>query len=393
MRDHATTEKDRGYARSGFPLVMTSHALNHSYDSLMPVLYPSMILEFNLTYGSVGLLVMGFRLSSGALQLLMGFLGRFVPRKMLLGLGMIWQSVLNSLIAASQEFGHVFTLRTLAGIGASPQHPTGAAYITEVFPRQRLGRVLGINIVAGQLGSFITPILASLLLSYLGWKETILAFSIPGTVVGIAFLFIKESGRSMVGIRQAGALLLRDMRQVLKDKTVLAIIAVEMVMAIRMGAADFLPSYFTRDLGMTPFEAGLLFSIFLGSGIPAPYFWGRLSDRFERRKIVMLALGMACAFWYLLTYGGTSLQLLAILIPLGFATVGIGGVVQAFVGEKTNKENRDLVYGIYFTLAFTFSSVSPVIIGYLADSLGFPFSFYYVALVSLLAVIAAGFLK
>lgn len=145
------TEKDYGSFRSGFPLVMTSHALNHSYDSLMPVLYPSMISEFNLSYGSVGLLVMGFRLSSGALQLLMGFLGRFVPRKMLLGLGMIWQSVLNSLIAASREFGNVFTLRTLAGIGASPQHPTGAAYITEAFPRQKLGRVLGINIVAGQL--------------------------------------------------------------------------------------------------------------------------------------------------------------------------------------------------------------------------------------------------
>lgn len=161
----------------------------------------------------------------------------------------------------------------------------------------------------------------------MGWKDTILAFSIPGTAIGIAFLLIKESGRSRAGIREAGAFLLRDMLRVLKNRIALAIIAVEMVMAIRMGAADFLSSYFTRDLGMTSFEAGLMFSIFLGSGIPAPYFWRRLSDKFERRKIVMLALGVACMFWYLLTYGGSGLQLVGILIPLGFATVGIGGVV------------------------------------------------------------------
>ena len=65
-------EKERS-TNSGFALVIASHALNHTYDTLLPILYPTMISEFNLSYALVGLLVMGYRLSSGALQIIMVF--------------------------------------------------------------------------------------------------------------------------------------------------------------------------------------------------------------------------------------------------------------------------------------------------------------------------------
>jgi hypothetical protein len=72
---------------------------------------------------------------------------------------------------------------------------------------------------------------------------------------------------------------------------------------------------------------------------------------------------------------------------------GVGGVIQAFVGEATTLENRDLVYGIYFTLTYSIGSLSPVVLGYVADAFGFQMGFSYMALVSLAAVIASYFLK
>ena len=379
---------------SGFALVILSHALNHTYDALMPVLYPSMITEFKLSYGLVGLLVMGYRLSSGALQIIMGFLGRFVRRKYMLGLGMIWQSVANSLIVVSQGFETVFIGRTLAGIGSSPQHPTGAAYIAENFSRKRLGRAMGLNITAAQCGRFIAPFVGSLVLSSLGWRTTLLAFSIPGFLIGTMFLLIKEPKRSRDRADQSNLTILsRGMHEVLHNRTVLVIMIVEMVMAFRAGAADFIPSYIVRDIGTSSLEAGVLFTVFLGSGIPAPYFWGYLSDRFERRRVLMVAMAAASALWFLLPYSENSLQLVSILIPLGFVCQGVGGIIQAFVGAATTAENRDLVYGIYFTLAYSVGSLSPVILGYIADSLGFQLGFLYVSLVSLFAVIASYFLR
>jgi MFS family permease len=386
-------EKERS-VNSGFILLVVSHALKHTYDTLLPILYPPIISEFKLSYGSVGMLVMGYRLSSGALQIIMGYLGRFVKRKNLLGFGMIWQSIAYFFIAIAPGFESIFIGRTLAGIGASPQHPTGAAYIAENFSQNRLGRAMGLNATAAQTGRFITPFIGSLVLLSLGWRKTLLAFSIPGFIIGIMFLSLAEpkrlggrTGQSTLTVLASG------MREVLRNRTVLLLMIVEMVMAFRAGASDFIPSYLVRDLSMTSLEAGVLFTIFLCSGIPASYFWGYLSDRFERRRILMLVMGMASVLWFLLPYGRNTYQLVLILIPLGFVCQGAGSILQAFMGEATTKENRDLVYGIYFTLAYSVGSLSPVILGYLADSFGFRIGFSYVALVSLSAVIASYFLK
>jgi len=107
----------------------------------------------------------------------------------------------------------------------------------------------------------------------------------------------------------------------------------------------------------------------------------------------MVAMAAASALWLLLPYSRNILQLVSILVPLGFVCQGVGGIIQAFVGAATTGENRDLVYGIYFTLAYSIGSLSPVILGYIADSLGFQLGFLYVSLVSIFAVVASYFLR
>jgi len=374
-------------------LVITSHALNHTYDSLYPILYPAMISEFNLSYGLIGILAMGYRLTGGALQLVMGFLGRFVRRKILLGLGMIWQCTANTTVAFGQRFEHIFTSRSLAGVGSSPQHPTSAAYIAETFSKERIGRALGINIAAAMAGSFLAPFLGTLVLTTAGWRNTILAFSVPGFLVGIAFLFMREAKRPQEwsGVSTFSYLYM-GLHEVLTNRTVVAVMILEAVMAFRMGARDFLPSFFIRDLGMTVFESGIVFTVFVAVGVPAPYFWGYLSDRLEKRKVIVLSMSIAATLWFALAYVKNMTQLLVVLLPNGFAGQGIGGVVQAFVAESTSKENRDLIYGIYFTLSFTLGSFSAVILGYLADGLGFQACFIWVALFSFLTVVGAAIL-
>jgi MFS family permease len=164
-------------------------------------------------------------------------------------------------------------------------------------------------------------------------------------------------------------------------------------MAFRVGISDFLPTYFTEALGMSSVSSGLLFTGFLVAGLPAPYFWGLLSDRLERRVVVMMAMGAAAALWFLLPLVSGSVLLLPLLLILGFVGQGVGGVIQAFVAEATEPENRDIIFGVYFTLAFTIGSISPVIFGVLADAYGFQAAFLYVSTVSILAVAASYYLK
>lgn len=387
------SEKSR-FRDSGFILVVVSHALNHAYEAIMPVLYPFFISEFGLQYSAVGLLVMAYRLTSGAFQLVMGFMGRFYRRKVLLGVGMIWQAVTNAFMGFAPGFTQILSSRSLAGIGSSPQHPTGSAYIAETFDSKQLGRALGINIGAASLGRFMAPLVASFLLPIIGWRNTLFAFSILGILVGVGFLIIHEDRRPS---NWSGASSIKGLamgvRKIFRSRIVVIVMVVETVMAFRIGVSDFLPTYFTDSLGMSSVSSGLFFTLFLLAGMPAPYIWGILSDRLERRIVVMLAMGAAAVLWFLLPLVNDSTLLLPLLLVLGFVGQGVGGVIQAFVAEVTESENRDIIFGVYFTLAFTIGSISPFIFGLLADSYGFQSAFFYVSTVSVFAVAASYYLK
>ena len=104
------------FSDSGFILVVVSHALNHAYDALMPVLYPLLISEFNLQYSAVGLLVMAYRLTGGAFQLIMGFMGRFYKRKVLLGVGMIWLIASRAPCSVNSGLVEIFSKLANSGI-------------------------------------------------------------------------------------------------------------------------------------------------------------------------------------------------------------------------------------------------------------------------------------
>jgi MFS family permease len=182
---------------------------------------------------------------------------------------------------------------------------------------------------------------------------------------------------------------LKEIRETLSEKSVLGLMILQMVIAFRTGAQDFLPSYFVQSLGMTTLHAGLIFTVFLGCGIPAPFLWGYLSDKLERKRIVIFVMGAAAVLWYLLPFAKGDLQLLLTLVSIGFVSQSVGGVVQAWVAESTKRENRDLVYGVFFTISFSLGSLSPAILGYVTDLFGFQANFTWVAVVSLLAVVVA----
>jgi len=102
----------------------------------------------------------------------------------------------------------------------------------------------------------VAPFAASIVLLSLGWKSVVLIFSIPGFLVGVAFyLFQKKTFRYLVRL-SSFKLLSKGLAEVLKNRAVLVVMIVEMVMAFRIGASDFsLPS---------PLESGINFNGFWG---------------------------------------------------------------------------------------------------------------------------------
>ena len=70
-------------------LLALSHAVIHAQSALMPLIYPILSVQFALTPRDIGLFIAVTTAVGGSMQLLYGFLTRWVSRPVLLGAGQL----------------------------------------------------------------------------------------------------------------------------------------------------------------------------------------------------------------------------------------------------------------------------------------------------------------
>lgn len=125
-----------------------------------------------------------------------------------------------------------------------------------------------------------------------------------------------------------------------------------------------LPFYGDR-FGASGLEIGLLVAVYSAAQLLFSPFWGRLSDRFGRRPILIIGLVGSAASYLVFAYAGS----LAVLF-LSRVMAGVGGanipVAQAYIADVTPPEERAGAMGLIgaaFGLGFIFG---PAIGGLLA---------------------------
>ena len=171
--------------------------IGHAYDHLFMLLYATVVLAledaFQMTYGElIALSFPGFvAFAVGALPA--GWLGDRWDRTYLMAaffLGIGGASILTGL---AQSPWQIAVGLALIGLFASIYHPVGIAMVVE--GRDKVGKVLGINGVFGNLGVAGAAIVAGLLTETLGWRA---AFIIPGAIAaatGVAYIALVRGGK------------------------------------------------------------------------------------------------------------------------------------------------------------------------------------------------------
>lgn len=152
-----------------------------------------------------------------------------------------------------------------------------------------------------------------------------------------------------------------------------------------------LPFYASSEqFRATPFEIGLLFSIYSWMQFFFSPVLGRLSDRFGRRPVLFISLLGSAAGYFVIGFAST-LAMVFIGRVIGGITGGNISTAQAYIADVTTKENRAKGMGLFgaaFGLGFIFG---PAIAGILSKY-GIHVPFYFAAVLSLMNAIALYFI-
>jgi len=371
-------------------VVIILHTLNHMISGGLPILYPDIVGEFHLSYSQLGLLRSASTLSAGFPQMFVGFLRRWFPGRILIGVGNLVNSVFNMFISLSRGFYQFIGLSVLSGVGSSTQHPVGASLITMSSDPFKRGRMLGLNQSIPSLAFSLTPLLAAYLLTRMGWRMTLGALSVPALMVSIIILlFVRGGGSTEATSRDAFSWV--RLREALGNRNVVAISLLRSVTAFRMGVRTFLPLYFINVLGATPGISSILYSVLLFGGVFGPFFWGYLSDRMNRKPLIIGVMGASGLLYFLLQFVKNVWLLAFVLFMIGFMVQTV--VVQNVLSDSVEASQLDQIFGFYFTLGFTLASVSSIIFGYIVDIYGFAWGFTYIAAVTVVSILPGLFIS
>lgn len=367
-------------------LVAASHAVNHAYSALMPLIYPAMMAELRFGYGQLGLLVGVSSAFGQGLQWLAGYLGRYCKRKVLLGVGGIAQGLCVALTGLAQGFGHVLVTQSLTRLAGSPQHPNGNALILDYFGRSHRGRALALHFAGGNVGTVLVPLTAALLLTVLGWRATLFWFALPGIVVGLIVMtaITGEREGSRVGAAERPRLG-RETLAILAHREVRLVIAAQASAAGGRGLGTvmtYVPLYLSQELGLSVMKTGVLFTIMMIGSVVGPTLAGYLSDRLGVRKPVLLAAYAASTVSTLVLIhlgAAGSLLLPVVLFALGCVVYAESPLLQSVTADATEDFNPDMVFGLYHTIGFGAGAVWAAVLGVLVEAFGFQAALFVMA--------------
>jgi MFS family permease len=178
--------------------------IGHTLDHLFLLIYPTVVLamapEFGRPYSEMLPLALGGFIAFGAGSLPAGWIAdRWSRRGMMIVffIGIGAASILTGLVQTQWQIAAALTL---VGLFGAIYHPVGISML--VSGRDKVGKVLGVNGVFGNLGVAFAALIAGVLAHWINWRA---AFIIPGVVsiaVGVAFAVLVPDTR-IAGKRSA----------------------------------------------------------------------------------------------------------------------------------------------------------------------------------------------
>jgi MFS family permease len=372
------------------------HAITHTYPAAFALLVPFLARDLGLTFSQIGVLVALRQAMSTVVNLPAGMIvDTMGKRNLLMGLALAWASVPYLVVAATSSYWLMLLCMVIVGIGVFLWHPAAITSISEFYPSQR-GYGLALHELGANLGDTLAPVAAGALLVYLSWRQVLAANVALGLVV--VFVIVRllahlHRQRTEVSTRGRSVKEYMDgLRALVRNANLLMLALVSGIRSLTQnGLSTFLPLYLVYELRLPGALVGLYLAVMQASGMVATPLAGTLSDRVGPKRVA--TTGMMTTSLIVLAFAFLDLgaAFVAVLALMGFFLYSMRPAMFRWALGVVPREYEGTAVGALFTTQATFSTLMPLIGGFLADRFGLLSVFYFVAgavLVGNLALLA-----
>jgi len=263
---------------------------------LVAPIIPQIATQLGVEEARLGVLVTAYAVAVGAFALVTGPISDRVGRRTVLLVGTALMAVALALHGLADSYLSLVSVRALAGVAGGVLNGAAVAYVGDFFAPERRGRVNGWVISGFAAGQVAGIPVGTLLADAFGYRAPFLLFAgVAALSLGLVFVALPQPAVGRAGTPLSFGSAVGGYRALLARRDVAAATVVFFVM---FGGSTlymtFLPTWLTVSLGV---GAGAIATLFLLGGLSNAVVGpvsGSLSDRFGRKRIIVVAsVGLA----------------------------------------------------------------------------------------------------
>lgn len=399
-----TADRSRSQSRLTLVLCTGLHTFTHAFQTLLIPLYLLIVADFHLNgVKAVALVVAAYNVVYTLFSYPAGVIADRANRKLLLGWGLIVNSIAILLMGWADHYWMLLALSVFAGLAGTIFHPAANALATAHYPRSP-GSAIGIMGMGAGMGFFTGPRFAGWRAQSVSWHRPLVEAGLAGLAFGAIFLLLAREAR---GATPAGAQsnaqpartddsaeALKPAREQMGRQLRVRMLIVSLTLwmrdfagiAVTTLSSVYLQNALRQDVNQT---GRILGSMMLIAIVINPLIVLLTPGR-RRLPMLAIVLFIAGAVLASVPYWPVG-KVLPVLCVFQAFHLGSYSVSESAILERISPAVRGRVIGMFLTIGGTLGATAPWVMGAWTDQMG-PRAFHqasYVPIFSVLAVMMA----
>jgi MFS family permease len=389
-------------------VLMMAYTVSFVDRTILSLLIPPIQQDLALSDTQVSVLAgLAFAVFYTFMGIPLGRIADRFNRRNLIAASMVVWCLMTAACGLSRTYWQLFFARVGVGVGEAALSPAAYSMISDLFPRERLGRAVavysfglpigsGLALLIGGLAIAAITGMPSLVLPGIGalspWQLTFVLVGLPGLLVAALVAALAEPVRRD-RLREAHSAAEEASVEAIPRHAqpgLLAFIAANRELLLRQfgglsllviivyGATAWIPTFFIRAHGWTASEIGFAYGvIFLTCGTSGLFVGGQLADRWWLKgkrdahlRVVLWSVAAMTPCFVLMALVSDVRLAVVLLAGATFASSLHGGVAGAALQLITPNELRGQMTAVYFFIANLIGlGLGPTVVALLTDYL------------------------
>jgi sugar phosphate permease len=396
-------------------LASFSHFITHGYMTLLPAVLVVIAADHSMSFMDIGIIAnIGYFLYGlGAFPA--GHLADKYGSKRVLTIGVFGMAMGSLLVGLSPTIITFGIAYGILGCFASIHHPAGLSLIARHI-KSKKGKALGVHGVFGNVGLFLTPLIASgCILLFNSWRAAYIIFGVIGIIFALMIYFtriesepdltisdlISRNKKRDVEIAEqlpdAAEESQQSHKYIIPASLLLLYVGSVLSGFIFRGSLTFFPALFQREIHFITNHdqpvviAGFFTTAVLSLGLISSWFGGYINDKIKRPELfpMILFIVVAPALYLISRFSDNALLFAAALFSLFF--YAWQPAQNYLIAKYTRKASHGKGFGINFFLLFGVGSIATASGGYVADNYGIDRFYWFMSIIALIAIGVSGF--